>query len=111
MAIGLEKQCKCQSCGKRFDYMDEQSPMLKEEIWNQVVRFYNLEKYEKEANDRFHKNYEYRKLIGKRHSDDEHLYFCYECMEKALGRKLVREDLINKDVPLNVKFEKMYFKD
>lgn len=103
-------KCKCQNCNKRFEYMDEQSPMLKKEIWNQVVRFYDLEEYEKEAEDKFYENYEYRKQIGQRHSDDEHLYLCYECMEKALGRKLRPEDLIDLGVPLNAKFEKMYFK-
>lgn len=111
MEIGSDKKCKCQVCEKRFEYLDEQSPMLKKEIWNQVVKFYNLEEYEKEADDRFYKNYEYRKQIGQRHSDDEHLFICYECMEKALGRRLIREDLINQDVPLNVKFEEMYFND
>lgn len=110
MAIGSEKHCKCQVCEKRFVYGDEQSPMLKKEVWDQIVKFYNLEEYEKEADDKFHENYEYRKQIGQRHSDDEHLYLCYECMEKALGRKLRLEDLINLGVPLNVEFEKMYFK-
>lgn len=111
MAIGSEKNCKCQSCGKRFVYGDEQSPMLRKDIWNKIVKFYDLEQYEKEADDRFHENYEYRKQIGQRHSDDEHLYLCYECMEKALGRKLEPRDLINIGVPLNAEFEKMYFKD
>ena len=104
------KNCKCQVCGKKFAYGDEQSPMLREDIWNSIVKFYNLEEYEKEADERFNENYEYRKLIGDRHSDDEHLYLCYECMEKALGRKLTIKDLININVPLNMAFEKMYFK-
>ena len=110
MAIGQEKCCKCQVCEKRFAYGDEQSPMLRKDIRNKIVKFYDLEQYEKEADERFHKNYEYRKQIGQRHSDDEHLYLCYECMEKALGRKLRPEDLINLGVPLNAEFEKMYFK-
>lgn len=110
MAIGQEKCCKCQVCEKRFAYGDEQSPMLKDDIWNNIVKFYDLEQYEKEADDRFQENYEYRKQIGQRHSDDEHLYLCYECMEKALGRKIEPGDLINIGVPLNMMFEEMYFK-
>lgn len=31
-------------------------------------------------------------------------------MEKALGRKLKRTDLIDKNVPFNIEFEKEYFK-
>ena len=69
---------------KKFAYGDEQSPMLREDVWNSVVKFYNLEEYEKEADKRFLENYEYRKLTIK--------------------------DLININVPLNVEFEKMYFK-
>ena len=110
MAIGQEKCCKCQVCEKRFAYGDEQSPMLKDNIWNNIVKFYDLEQYEKEADERFQENYEYRKQIGQRHSDDEHLYLCYECMEKALGRKIEPGDLINISVPLNMRFEEMYFK-
>lgn len=110
MAIGKEKCCKCQVCEKRFAYGDEQSPMLRDDIWNNIVKFYNLEQYEKEADDRFQENYEYRKQIGQRHSDDEHLYLCYECMEKALGRRIEPGDLINIGVPLNMRFEEMYFK-
>lgn len=108
--MSRDKNCKCQVCGKRFAYGDEQSPMLKKEVWSRIVNFYNLGEYEKEADERFHINYEYRKQIGKRHSDDEHLYLCYECMEKALGRKIEPSDLINIGVPLNMAFEEMYFK-
>ena len=61
MAIGQEKCCKCQVCEKRFAYGDEQSPMLKDNIWNNIVKFYDLEQYEKEADERFQENYEYRK--------------------------------------------------
>lgn len=109
--MGRDKNCMCQVCKKKFAYCDEQSPMLNEKVWNRIVKFYDLEEYEKEADKRFHKNYEYRKQIGQRHSDDEHLYLCYECMEKALGRKIEPSDLINIGVPLNAEFEKMYFKD
>lgn len=104
--MSRDKNCKCQVCGKRFAYCDEQSPMLKESVWNRIVNFYNLGEYEKEADKRFHENYE----ISRGFSDDEHLFICYECMEKALGRKIEPSDLINIGVPLNMAFEEMYFK-
>lgn len=84
--------------------------MLKKSVWDKVVNFYSLVEYEKEAEERFYENYEYRKIIGHRYSDDEHLFICYECMEKALGRKIEPPDLINIGVPLNMAFEEMYFK-
>ena len=105
--MGRDKKCTCQVCKKKFAYGDEQSPMLSDKVWNKVVKFYDLEEYEKEADERFEKNYNYKNHF----SDDEHLFLCYECMEKALGRKIKPSDLIGHDVPLNVEFEKMYFKE
>lgn len=35
---------------------------------------------------------------------------CYPCMEKALGRKLTYDDLIGKDVPLNMEFKEKVLK-
>ena len=109
MSLGQEKRCncKCQVCGKRFAYGDEQSPMLKNNVQNKIVKFYNLEEYEIEADRKFYKNY------SKSHGfyDDEHLFICYECMEKALGRRIEFSDLINIGVPLNIAFEEMYFKN
>lgn len=46
---------------------------------------------------------------GWRINENEHLYLCYECIEKALGRKIKRNDLIGKNVPFNENFEEMYF--
>ena len=77
--------------------------MLREEIWKKVVKYYNLETYELEAEKRFDKR-EDSSMV-----DDEHLFICYTCMEKALERKLKPDDLIRQGVPFNEKFEKMYF--
>ena len=109
-----DKHCTCQVCKKKFEYGDEQSPMLSDKVWNQVINFYDLEEYEREAEERFEKNYDSRRRhrqISQEQFDSEHLFLCYECMEKALGRKIEPSDLIGHDVPLNVKFEKMYFKE
>ena len=100
--------CICKNCGRRFIYGDCQSPMLNNKIWNKVVKNLNLKEYEINAEKRYEKHYQ---KAGWRMSniEDEHLYLCYECMEKALGRKLKRSDLIGKNVPLNEEFEYMYF--
>lgn len=97
------ERCKCKVCDKRFGYFSDQSPMLREDIWKKVVQHYNLEIYELEAGER------YDNRVDNKMVDDEHLFICYECMEKALGRKLLKEDLINVGVPFNSQFEKMYF--
>lgn len=98
--------CKCNVCGRKFLYGDCQSPMLKDTVWNRIVHYYCLEQYEHDAHLRFNRNYR----RNRKHYDNEHLYICYVCMEKALSRKLRRTDLINKNVPLNSDFEEMYFK-
>lgn len=97
--------CKCQVCNRRFLYGDSQSPMLKDTIWKRIINYYNLRQYEKESEMRFLTYYR----RGAKHKDDQHLYICYVCMEKALNRKIRRSDLIGKDVPLNADFEEMYF--
>lgn len=100
--------CKCKACGRMFIYGDCQSPMLKDKIWKKSLNFHNLIDYEKEAYEKFMKHYD---KAGSRCSnlEDEHCYLCYKCVEEALGRKIKRSDLINKNVPLNEEFEYMYF--
>ena len=100
--------CKCKVCNKTFVYGDKNSPMLKNEIWNDIVSFYNLNDYEEEAFQAYKRvNFGFRKrFIDK---DKYHLYICSECMEKALGRKILKSDLIGENVPLNEEFEESYF--
>ena len=100
--------CKCKVCDRKFIYGDCQSPMLNDKAWNRVVEFYSLTDYEREANNKYMAHY---LRVGRRakNLEDEHLYICYACMEKALGRKIRRSDLIGKDVPINFDFERMYF--
>ena len=101
-------RCQCKVCGRKFIYGDCQSPMLKDKKWEEVVHFYGLENYEMEAHNKFIEHY-YRSGLRAKHKDEEQLYLCYECMEKALGRKIKRTDLISKNVPINENFEYMYF--
>jgi hypothetical protein len=83
--------------------------MLKEDIWHSIVSFYGLEKYEKEAFKAFRKAYKEWKRGKFNDKDEYHLYLCTECMEKALGRKILKSDLIGENTPFNEVFEKTYF--
>ena len=106
--------CKCKVCNKTFEYGDENSPCLTDKKWRKVVNFYNLGNYEKKA----------KRLCAKadpwlnenfEDKDEYHLYICSDCMEKALGRKILPTDL---SVPqaksmgwwyYNKAFEESYF--
>ena len=109
-----DSDCKCKVCGKSFVYGDKNSPCLTDEKWRRVVNFYNLSEYEKKAsrlldyadpwlNDDF---------VDK---DEYHLYICSDCMEKALGRKILPTDLVETTAKArgmwyyNLEFEKAYF--
>lgn len=110
-----ELDCKCKVCGKRFVYGDENSPCLVDEVWKKVVKYYNLENYEKKA-ERLH--FEADPWLNENYEDKDeyHLYICSDCMEKALGRKLLMTDLSEAEAKskglwyYNYKFEKYYFK-
>lgn len=114
-----DDRCKCIVCERRFDYGDEWSPVLKDSIWARIIQYYDLVDIEKanevlfnyyynlwQENKGTTKGKEYHRECG-----NHQTFICYPCMEKALGRKLTREDLIGKDVPLNVEFERVYFND
>lgn len=104
--------CRCKVCNKQFKYGDEQSPMFVDKIWRDLLDFYNLWRYEAEAESAFHHAYsKYKK--GPRFAafcdkDEYHCYICYECAEKALGRKLTKDDI--NDSIFNEPFVKFYFK-
>ena len=100
--------CKCKVCNKKFNYGDKNSPMLDNKIWNNIVNFYNLKEYEIKAENKFYNQYNgFRKNF--KDKDEYHLYICIDCMEKALNRKLTKDDLIGINVPFNEEFEKWYF--
>lgn len=111
--------CKCEICKREFEYGDKWSPMLDNDAWKSVLKFYGISEIEKER-ERISSGLYYIEDITRSErikdvifdiseSDLLHTYVCYECMEKALGRKIVKEDLIG-DVPFNEAFEKEYFK-
>lgn len=45
---------KCTICGRPFNYGDENSPMFKDKIWNDIVNHFGLSEFEKEASKRFY---------------------------------------------------------
>lgn len=101
---------KCKICEAEIEYCGDDSPMLKDDIWNQIVDFYGLKEYEKKAFELFMKAYNKWKRGTKfKNKDEYHLFICINCMEKALGRKLSKSDLIGKNIPFNKKFEEEYF--
>ena len=110
-------QCICNNCGKVYKYGDENSPMLDFGVWNKIRTYYGISKEEedrraRELNATYNK-YCKLKSSGKSVSFDEmdkpelHVFFCTDCMEKALGRKLTIYDIL--DVPFNREFKDKYF--
>ena len=112
--------CKCTACNREFEYEDKWSPMLNNSVWNQVLDYYGLRGEEIKREREFEKRWDvwekcsgvqYGKLWDRLRDNDCHTYICYKCIEKALGRKITREDLIGANVPINAQFEKHYFND
>lgn len=107
--------CRCKVCNKEFIYGDENSPCLIDKKWRKVVNFYNLNSYEKRAKKLYSKVDPWldENFIDK---DEYHLYICSDCMEKALGRKIMPTDLSTSQSKLdggwyyNKAFEESYFK-
>ncbi len=107
-----DDKCHCIVCDRPFDYMDEWSPMLRDDIWNEVIRFYCLEDVEKSNAELFDYYYDlYNKYYGTKLGDecfdkagDYQTFICYPCMERALGRELTVDDLNGADVPINRRF-------
>lgn|GEM_PF-4804621 len=82
--------------------------MLNNDSWGNIVTYYNLNDYENKAFELYEKvNFGFRKNF--KDEDKYHLYICTECMENALGRKILKSDLIGENVPFNEDFEKSYF--
>jgi len=107
--------CKCKVCGKQFEYGDKNSPCLVDKKWRKIVNFYNLRNYEIKANKLYSAVDPWlnENFVDK---DEYHLYICSDCMEKALGRKILKSDLITTSAKteglwyFNKEFEEYYFK-
>lgn len=90
-------KCKCWNCGHRFPYFGEESPMLRDEIWEKIAKDEPQVQYYKKDGETW---------IGGG-------FLCKDCMEKRLGRSLTFDDLkdaeLGHPVPFNKYFVKKYF--
>lgn len=88
--------CKCKCCNKEFEYGDSESPVYVNKVWWDLLDYYNLWRYQAEAEDRFYKAYaKWRRNMRSKFldRDDYHCYICHECASKALGRALTIDDI------------------
>lgn len=90
IAMSIETK-HCNACGKEMPFLSLSSPMILDELWTQVLDFYDLSEHR----------------LGPQLPASTPQLCCYECMEKALGRELMMEDLV--PVPFNVYFILHYF--
>ena len=91
------EKCECWVCHKKFPYVGVDSPMLKNEIWEQVAKDEPEVKYYDKRGDTW---------VGGG-------FLCKDCVEKRLGRPIEYEDLMKfddgRDVPFNAEYIKKYF--
>ncbi len=86
-----KKPAICGGCQKELYPLPILSPVINDELWDQCLSYYSLSE----------------NRPGPQLSAMTPQYICAECMEKALGRKLILKDL--KAVPFNVYFNLYYF--
>jgi len=90
-------KCKCWNCGHQFPYFGEESPMLRDEIWEQIAKDEPQVQYYMKDGETW---------IGGG-------YLCKDCMEKRLGRSLTYDDMkdaeLGHPVPFNKYFVSKYF--
>ena len=109
---------ECNICGRKFEYGDRWSPMLKDHVWRKVLDKFGISREtEKRKYWLFSKLYDLKKCaVGEEEEAIDnlmrrpifHTMICTDCMEKALGRKLTLDDT-NRS-PFNSEFEREYFK-
>lgn len=109
--------CECNNCGRKFEYGDRWSPVLKGHVWRKVLDNLGISRETEMRKDRlFLGLYSLKQVaLGPEkdaiesiiHGPEFHTMICTDCMEKALGRKLTLED--TERCPLNKEFEKEYF--
>lgn len=81
----------CNVCDKDLSILSLLSPVVNDEIWNEILNFYG-----------FSEN-----RIGPRLPSTTPVYICANCMEIALGRKLEPSDI--QQLPFNLYFRLHYF--
>lgn len=86
----------CTVCKKPMRYCGDDSVMLTDDKWNDVLTFYNLHQYEREAEKRANDFYSKKNRWGhiKIHAPENcHTFVCNDCIERALGRPIKRSDI------------------
>lgn len=81
----------CDACHKTLYNLRLQSPVILDELWERVLKHYNLSEHSP----------------GPQLPAITPMVICADCMENALGRKLLNSDF--KDVPFNSWFKLHYF--
>ena len=114
-----DTSCTCSGCGKKYTYGDENSPVVLNRIWAKLLEFYRITEDEEYAREKkFLKLYkkwkeasgEEKEAIHEKMCGPEyHVYFCTDCIEKALGRKITKHDI--QLCPYNEEFMAKYFKE
>ena len=106
----LDDQYYCCVCDKPIEYSGDDSVMLLDDKWHKVLDFYNLRKYEKDANrraDEFYKKCDRRGGLHLKEPKNIHTFICNDCIEKALGRPIKITDI--NDSPFNQGYIKSHF--
>ena len=105
-----DNQYYCCVCGKPIEYDGVDSVMLLDDKWDQVLDFYNLHQYEKDASRRaqkFYKKCDRRGGLHLKAPKNIHTFVCNDCIEKALGRPIEITDI--NDSPFNQDYIKTHF--
>ena len=105
-----DDQYYCCVCDKPIEYSGDDSVMLLDDKWHKVLDFYNLRKYEKDANrraDEFYKKCDRRGGLRLKAPKNIHTFICNDCIEKALGRPIKITDI--NDSPFNQGYIKSHF--
>lgn len=102
---------RCAACGAVLAHDSADSPMLENERWYDVLDHYGLWRVAARARE---KNIDAQIRRGNEeevdfHNSELHTFVCVSCMEKALGRKLSLQDVVNG--PFNKAFIKKYIGD
>lgn len=85
-------KCECWVCHKTFPYLGTESPMVKNEIWQQVAK--------DEPTIQFYDKSGETWVQGG--------FLCKDCIEKRLGRSLEYDDLMTFEDGSPVFFNKQY---
>ena len=117
LAYTQEWTCTCNGCGKQYTYGDENSPVVYPKVWRSILTYWGVTEEEERKiyseyiqifkKWEFSEGEEKQRLFDEMRKPKYHLFFCTECMEKALGRKLERAD-VDFHLPYNQTFFEKY---